>query len=242
MNNSHCCQTIGRFVSITSIIEKFTKFYFRLFSTVMAHFLRGQEISTPVILLLTHTLFAIVLSNWWFRKANHNYRAYPRELLSALLSATIRVVRGADWRYGNQDGGVGSIGTILFSPSAGIVRVRWDNGQIYDYRMGASGAYDLYFFAGRLPSKVWFWSSDMQSLYFTSFICNYYPEAIACFPFHGKQFNLWYGLTWKQRNLEIVCLELDCEPWQRSLIIDYHFFYFFYFYERSHAVWSASGC
>ena len=99
------------------------------------------------ILTLDYNIFDI------FPTADHDYSRYPQEILTAILSATLRVIRGADWRYGNQDGGPGGVGTILLTPSPGFVRVRWDNGQMHDYRMGASGAFDLYLFAGRVPSR-----------------------------------------------------------------------------------------
>eukprot|EP00117_Sycon_ciliatum_P031397 scpid3721/ scgid0121/ Sushi, von Willebrand factor type A, EGF and pentraxin domain-containing protein 1; CCP module-containing protein 22; Polydom; Selectin-like osteoblast-derived protein; Serologically defined breast cancer antigen NY-BR-38 len=102
---------------------------------------------------------AVCLHNGtWSRRlpfcANHEYNRYPPDLLTALLSATMRVVRGADWRYGNQDGGPGTVGTIVLIPTPGYVRVRWDSGRTFDYRMGASRAYDLYLFAGRVPSTT----------------------------------------------------------------------------------------
>lgn len=60
-----------------------------------------------------------------------------------------RVVRGDDWKWGNQDNHQG--GTVIdIRPWEGeesrtrvAVQVRWDNGNINSYRWGVDGAYDL---------------------------------------------------------------------------------------------------
>lgn len=60
-----------------------------------------------------------------------------------------RVVRGDDWKWGNQDNHQG--GTVIdIRPWEGeesrtrvAVEVKWDNGYINSYRWGAEGAYDL---------------------------------------------------------------------------------------------------
>ena len=52
-----------------------------------------------------------------------------------------RVVRGADWKWGKQDGGDGHVGTVRNFESAEEVVVVWDNGTAANYR--CSGAYDL---------------------------------------------------------------------------------------------------
>ena len=70
-----------------------------------------------------------------------------------------RVVRGPDWRWGNQDGGHGNVGTILDSTRHVIssfssnqtepkktrsAKVIWDNGTKGIYRVGPDeGAHDL---------------------------------------------------------------------------------------------------
>jgi chromosome segregation ATPase len=56
-----------------------------------------------------------------------------------------RVRRGPDWRDGDKDGGVGSLGTLTETrPTPGWCRVRWDKtGQADNYRMGAKGKHDL---------------------------------------------------------------------------------------------------
>ena len=63
----------------------------------------------------------------------------------------IRVVRGPDWSWGNQDGGEGFVGTLIelrIPPSAGksagqIVVVVWDNGVTSSYRVGYDDIYYL---------------------------------------------------------------------------------------------------
>lgn len=74
--------------------------------------------------------------------------------------AGLRVVRGPDWKWGNQDASEGYVGTVvkfkksstmlgrfseLFAPSQGIgvVNVIWDSGHKNDYRVGHEGAFDL---------------------------------------------------------------------------------------------------
>uniref|UniRef100_A0A2C9JXE4 RING-type E3 ubiquitin transferase n=1 Tax=Biomphalaria glabrata TaxID=6526 RepID=A0A2C9JXE4_BIOGL len=62
----------------------------------------------------------------------------------------MRVVRGPDWKWGNQDNGEGHVGTIVeigrpgsqTSPDKTVV-VQWDSGARTNYRIGYQGAYDL---------------------------------------------------------------------------------------------------
>ncbi|XP_071840048.1 E3 ubiquitin-protein ligase MIB2-like isoform X1 [Apostichopus japonicus] len=61
-----------------------------------------------------------------------------------------RVVRGPDWRWNDQDGGEGNLGTVVevgkkgssTSPEKTVI-VQWDNGSRTNYRMGYHNAYDL---------------------------------------------------------------------------------------------------
>ena len=60
-----------------------------------------------------------------------------------IATAGVRVRRGQDWKWGNQDG-TGPGTTIESAENAGWVRVRWDNTGIeHRYRVGAQGMYDL---------------------------------------------------------------------------------------------------
>ena len=59
----------------------------------------------------------------------------------------LRVVRGPNWKWGDQDGGEGSLGTVIdpgeeTASGRGVV-VLWDNGNRSNYRCGIDGCYDL---------------------------------------------------------------------------------------------------
>ena len=53
--------------------------------------------------------------------------------------------RGKDWKWGNQDGGQGKLGTIFETNNDNKHwwRVRWDHGGCEFYRAGAEGCFDL---------------------------------------------------------------------------------------------------
>ena len=60
----------------------------------------------------------------------------------------LRVVRGPDWKWGEQDGGEGTIGTVTSLCTAtesrpGTVTVNWDSGSTGQYRGGPENCYDL---------------------------------------------------------------------------------------------------
>jgi hypothetical protein len=56
----------------------------------------------------------------------------------------LKVVRGPDWGWGNQDGGKGCIGEIIErNLSTGWTTVLWSNGYKSGYRIGVEGKYDL---------------------------------------------------------------------------------------------------
>jgi len=62
----------------------------------------------------------------------------------------LRVVRGTNWQWGEQDGGEGHVGTVV-KPGmqscdvvvSNTVFVLWDSGQLANYRVGRDTAYDL---------------------------------------------------------------------------------------------------
>ena len=66
------------------------------------------------------------------------------------MEVGLRVVRGPDWKWGNQDGGEGHVGTVVeigkhgspTSPDKTVV-VQWDSGTRTNYRVGYQGALDL---------------------------------------------------------------------------------------------------
>jgi len=66
-----------------------------------------------------------------------------------MLEAGVRVVRGPDWCWGEQDGGEGHMGTVvkprvgldaprLKTVMEGVIFVRWDNGILANYRVVGS--------------------------------------------------------------------------------------------------------
>ena len=56
----------------------------------------------------------------------------------------LRVVRGPDWEWGDQDGGEGYVGTVAgLEEGGGAVVVQWDAGPRCRYRCGEEGKYDL---------------------------------------------------------------------------------------------------
>ncbi|XP_048005438.1 probable E3 ubiquitin-protein ligase HERC2 [Leguminivora glycinivorella] len=64
--------------------------------------------------------------------------------LASLMKIGTRVVRGKDWKWGDQDGVPGSEGRVIGDLGEdGWVRVAWDAGGTNSYRMGKEGKYDL---------------------------------------------------------------------------------------------------
>ncbi|XP_075045926.1 E3 ubiquitin-protein ligase MIB2 isoform X2 [Mixophyes fleayi] len=69
---------------------------------------------------------------------------------SAAMQVGMRVVRGVDWKWANQDNGEGSMGTVVeigrqgspTTPDKTVV-VQWDHGTRTNYRTGFQGSYDL---------------------------------------------------------------------------------------------------
>lgn len=62
----------------------------------------------------------------------------------------LRVVRGPDWKWGDQDRGEGHVGTVVevtgpekASDGGRAVVVQWDSGERCGYRCGQEGKYDL---------------------------------------------------------------------------------------------------
>ncbi|XP_030641535.1 E3 ubiquitin-protein ligase MIB2 isoform X2 [Chanos chanos] len=66
------------------------------------------------------------------------------------MEVGMRVVRGVDWKWGNQDDGEGHVGTVVeigrqgstTTPDKTVV-VQWDSGTRTNYRTGYQGCYDL---------------------------------------------------------------------------------------------------
>ena len=66
------------------------------------------------------------------------------------MEVGLRVVRGPDWKWQNQDNGEGHVGTVIEvgrsansnTPDKTVV-VQWDSGFRTNYRVGYQGFYDL---------------------------------------------------------------------------------------------------
>lgn len=106
----------------------------------------------------------------------------------------MRVVRGLDWKWGNQDDGEGHVGTVVeigrqgstTTPDKTVV-VQWDSGTRTNYRTGYQGSYDLLLYDNaqtgketRLESYVEEGKCDimmrrsialLQSIYYVSIFC-----------------------------------------------------------------------
>ena len=62
------------------------------------------------------------------------------------VTVALRVVRGPDWTWGDQDGGEWHVGTVVESEQykiGGSVVVQWDSGNRCRYRCGERGKFDL---------------------------------------------------------------------------------------------------
>jgi hypothetical protein len=54
------------------------------------------------------------------------------------------VKRGPNWKWDDQDGGLGCVGTVTKLDVQPLwVRIKWDSGGENNYRYGADEAYDL---------------------------------------------------------------------------------------------------
>ena len=69
----------------------------------------------------------------------HHIRVTSRQ-----LAVGMRVVRGPDWKYTDEDGGAGNVGEVQkVLPNNSKVNVKWPSGVTYEYRWGQDGKYDL---------------------------------------------------------------------------------------------------
>lgn len=72
--------------------------------------------------------------------------------LAAMMKVGTRVVRGIDWKWGDQDGPLPGEGTVIGELGEdGWIRVQWDNGSTNSYRMGKESKYDLKLVDSPLP-------------------------------------------------------------------------------------------
>ena len=76
-------------------------------------------------------------------------------LQSMELCSGLRVVRGPNWSWGDQDGGEGHVGTVVEVGQGGeSVVVQWDCGNRQRYHCGEEGKYDLRVFDSA-PTGKW---------------------------------------------------------------------------------------
>ncbi|XP_029651673.1 E3 ubiquitin-protein ligase MIB2-like isoform X2 [Octopus sinensis] len=118
------------------------------------------------------------------------------------MDVGLRVTRGPDWKWGNQDGGVGNIGTVIeigkpgsaTSPDKTVV-VQWDHGSRTNYRIGYQGAYDLRVF-DNAPSGVKHTSiicdscnkSAIQGMRWRCLTCHDFDLCTVCY--HGDKHDI----------------------------------------------------
>lgn len=101
-----------------------------------------------------------------------SYTPYNSFQMSYIFGLGVRVQRGPDWlsSYGNADGGIGSLGTVvqkLGTQSTGYASVLWDNGASGLYRVNIRGSFDICRFNGML-----FFCSVLMLVFL--FVWNYY--------------------------------------------------------------------
>ena len=117
-----------------------------------------------------------------------------------------RVVRGPDWKWGDQDGGEGNVGTVVevkyaeetgseqdgasASPAPGnTVVICWDLGVCTNYRCGLNDKYDLRLFDnGQIGEPAAFLFSLFCS--FTSCVCAHVYGGYHC---NALVKNVWPG-------------------------------------------------
>lgn len=67
----------------------------------------------------------------------------PDQVEPSAIRPGMRVTRGPDWKWNNQNGSPTGQGTVTSAPRNGWVDVRWDSGSTNSYRMGAEQRFDL---------------------------------------------------------------------------------------------------
>ncbi|XP_062306104.1 E3 ubiquitin-protein ligase HERC2 [Osmerus eperlanus] len=64
--------------------------------------------------------------------------------LASMMKIGTRVMRGLDWKWGDQDGPAPGLGRVIGELGEdGWIRVQWDTSSTNSYRMGKEGKYDL---------------------------------------------------------------------------------------------------
>ncbi|CAH0390181.1 unnamed protein product [Bemisia tabaci] len=73
--------------------------------------------------------------------------------VSSLFKVGVKVIRGANWNWGDQDGPPPGEGRVIRGLEDGWIRVRWDNGATNAYRMGNEGKFDLKLASNSAPEE-----------------------------------------------------------------------------------------
>nr|XP_054917608.1 E3 ubiquitin-protein ligase MIB1-like isoform X2 [Dermacentor andersoni] len=94
-----------------------------------------------------------------------------------------RVVRGPAWKWDNQDGGDGHVGTLIIveqpwseeeENSPFCVRVLWDNGKLCNYRASPSKECDLRLFdSGPVGKHAFCTTSSVCVVFWNGILCIY---------------------------------------------------------------------
>ena len=109
---------------------------------------------SPTQNLLSQLKNASLANLWEVVSRGNPQDRYHRKLMDVLVG--VRVVRGPNWSWGEQDGGEGHVGTVaevLRADRPGefnrgscgpcVVTVQWDCGNRCRYRCGVGDRYDL---------------------------------------------------------------------------------------------------
>ncbi|XP_061168835.1 uncharacterized protein LOC133178089 [Saccostrea echinata] len=67
----------------------------------------------------------------------------PRILENEMIAVGCLVTRGPDWKWGDQDGGEGNVGTVYRVRKEAVILVKWPNGNRSNYRYGYDNKYDV---------------------------------------------------------------------------------------------------
>ncbi|CAC5378105.1 unnamed protein product [Mytilus coruscus] len=78
------------------------------------------------------------MNRYQIRKVNE-----ARILVNEMIAVGCRVVRGHDWKYGDFDGGEGSLGTVLEVKDKSKVVVRWDRTNKGIFKIGFNGLFEV---------------------------------------------------------------------------------------------------
>ena len=122
------------------------------------HSTQLAEAADSPLWIMSHYQYNYENGRWPDRRIPGNYRGRPlysvntpspradraeEAAMAAQGAPGLRVVRGPDWEWGDQDGGEGFVGTVVGLEEGGSVIVQWDMGQKCRYRCGRDNKFDL---------------------------------------------------------------------------------------------------